>query len=267
METCYRHPSRETGVSCSNCGRPICPDCMTSTSVGMRCPECAQQRTKVKTMRTVEQPTLTYILMGVSIALAIGGLLSGDAAQWGGERFDDDFAISQSTVADGEIWRLVTAGFVHYGPFHLAFNMLGLYILGGMLEPALGRLRFGIVYFVSLLSGSFVALLLENEPERFTAGASGAIFGLMGAAVVLFRNRGIPLMESGLGFWLLLNLLFSLRPGVSLGGHLGGFVGGLIVAFVMVELAERYRLQRAVVYALAAAVGVLSVVGSIAVSS
>jgi membrane associated rhomboid family serine protease len=264
VEVCYRHPGRETGVSCSNCGRPICPDCMTSTSVGMRCPECAQQKTKVKTMATVEQPTLTYILMGISIALAIGGILSGDR-YWGGELLDDDFAISRATVGDGELWRLVTAGFVHYGPFHLAFNMLGLYILGGMLEPALGRVRFATVYFVSLLAGSFGALLLE--PVRDTVGASGAIFGLMGALVVLFRNRGIPLMESGLGFWLILNVVFSLRPGISLGGHLGGFVGGLLVAYVLIELPERFRTSRAVTLAIAGAIGVVSVAGALAVSA
>ena len=267
METCYRHPGRETGVSCSNCDRPICPDCMTTTSVGMRCPECARQKTKVKTIATIEQPTLTYVLMGISVVLALGGLFAGDTRDWGGDLLEEDFALSRAAVGDGEVWRLITSGFVHYGPLHLAFNMLGLYILGGMLEPALGRLRFGLVYLVSLLAGGFGALLLESHPERFTAGASGAVFGLMGAAVILFRNRGIPLMESGLGFWLVLNLLFSLRPGISLGGHLGGFVGGLIVGFLFVELADRVRLPRIAMYALAAAVGVASIAGALVVSA
>jgi membrane associated rhomboid family serine protease len=264
MDVCYRHPDRETGVACSNCERPICPDCMTSTPVGMRCPECAKQRTKVKTMSTVETPTLTYVLMGISIVVALGALMAGDR-EWGGTLLDDDFAVARSTVADGEVWRLVTSGFVHYGPFHLGLNMLGLYILGSLLEPAFGRVRFGVVYFVSLLAGSFGALLLQ--PVGDTVGASGAIFGLMGAAVVLFRNRGIPLMESGLGFWLGLNLLMSLRPGISLGGHLGGFIGGLIAAYVLVELQDRLRLSRPVALALAGAVGVVSVGGALAVAA
>jgi membrane associated rhomboid family serine protease len=264
VEVCYRHPNRETGVACSNCGNPICPDCMTSTSVGMRCPDCAGERTKVKTMATIEQPTLTFVLMGVSIALALGGLLAGDTREWGGDLLEEDFALSRPTIADWELWRLITSGFVHSGPFHLALNMLGLYILGSMLEPALGRLRFGVVYFVSLLAGSFGALALH--PEALTRGASGAVFGLMGAAVILFRNRGIPLMESGLGIWLGLNLLFSLRPGISLGGHLGGFFGGLIVAYVMIELTQRYRLPRQAPLAIAAVVAVLAVAGSLAVS-
>jgi membrane associated rhomboid family serine protease len=264
VDVCYRHPGRETGVACSNCGRPICPDCMTSTSVGMRCPECARQKTRVKTMATVETPMLTYVLMGISIALAIGALFSGDP-RWGGGVLDDDFEVARSTVGDGQVWRLVTSGFVHDGPIHLGLNMLGLYILGSMLEPALGRMRFGVVYFVSLLAGSFGALIFE--PALGTVGASGAIFGLMGAAVVLFRNRGIPLMESGLGFWLLLNLAISFRPGISLGGHLGGFVGGLLVAFVLIELPERVRLPRTAGLAIAAAIGAISIAGALVVSA
>lgn len=264
MEVCYRHPGRETGVSCSNCERPICPDCMTSTSVGMRCPECARQKTKVKTMATIEQPTVTFVLMGISIALGLGGFLAGDP-QFGGRLLDDDFAISRASVGDGELWRLVTSGFLHYGPFHLAANMLSLYILGSMLEPSLGRVRFALVYFVSLLAGSFGALLLQ--PVGFTAGASGAVFGLFGAAVVIFRKRGISLMESGLGLWLGLNLLISFRPGISLGGHLGGFAGGLIATYVLIELRERLRMPRAGAYAIVAALGVLAVVGALAVSA
>ena len=264
MEVCYRHPDRETGVSCSNCGRPICPDCMTSTSVGMRCPECARQKTKVKTMGSIEQPTVTYVLMGVSVALGIGGLLAGDP-EFGGELLDNDFGLSRATVGDGEVWRLVTSGFLHYGPFHLAANMLGLYILGSMLEPSLGRLRFGIVYFVSLLAGAFGALALTEV--GFTAGASGGVFGLMGAAVVIFRRRGIPIMESGLGLWLLLNLMMSFRPGISLGGHLGGLAGGFLATYVLTELQERFRLPRPAAYALAGAVGVVAVAGALAVSA
>src|SRR4051795_7131372 len=191
MATCYRHPSRETNVSCSNCGRPICPDCMTSTSVGMRCPECARQSTQVRRVtRSSETPTLTYILIGINVAVALGGFLSGANATGGGvgaSTLLNDGSVSRFAIEQGEYWRLITAGFLHAGLLHLGFNMFSLWVLGGILEPAIGRLRFGLIYFVSLLAGSFGALLLE--PSAPTVGASGAIFGLMGAG---FGVRGNP---------------------------------------------------------------------------
>jgi len=269
METCYRHPDRETGVSCSNCGRPICPDCMTTTPVGMRCPECARDRTKVKTMRSVEEPTLTYILIGINVVVALGTFFSGASATGGGglgSSLLSDGSVSRGAVDSGEYWRILTAGFLHTGFLHLAFNMFGLYILGGLLEPAIGRLRFAIIYFVSLLAGSFGALLLE--PTAPTVGASGAIFGLMGAAVVVMRQRGMNPMESGLGLWIGLNLLITFTiPNISIGGHIGGLLGGALAALVMFELRHRVRQLPALVPTLlAVAIGVLSVVGSIAVS-
>src|SRR5919109_906396 len=215
MEVCYRHPNRETGVRCSNCDRPICPDCMTVTPVGMRCPEGAGQgRTKVRTMRSMtDEPTLTYVLIGLNVIAGIGSLYGGNIGTEGGS-LTDAWAISRADMAAGDYWRIVTNGFVHVGIFHLAFNMLALWILGSLLEPALGRLRFGLVYFVSLLAGSFGALLLE--PTQPTVGASGAIFGLMGAAFVVMRNRGINPMESGLGMWLVLNLVITFAvPNIS----------------------------------------------------
>ena len=269
METCYRHPGRETGVSCSNCGRPICTDCMTSTSVGMRCPECARQRTKVKTMGSVTEPVLTYIIIGINVVVALGTLLSGASATGGGLSGSSllaDGSVSRLTVQDGEVWRVLTAGFLHSGPIHLLFNMYILYILGGMLEPAVGRLRFGIIYFVSLLAGSFGALLLE--PTAATVGASGAVFGLMGAAVVVMRNRGINPMESGLGLLIGFNLLLTfLIPGISIGGHIGGLIGGAVAAALMFELPDRVRVPAVVPTLLAAAIGAAAVAGSVAVSS
>jgi membrane associated rhomboid family serine protease len=267
VDVCYRHPGRETAVACSNCGRPICPDCMTSTPVGMRCPECARQRTKVKTMRSIEQPTLTYILIGICVALAFGSAASGgDAVGGDSGSIIADFALSRATVGDGEVWRLVTAGFLHAGLLHLFFNMYSLYILGTMLEPALGRVRFGLIYFVSLLAGSFGALLLQ--PTGFTVGASGAIFGLMGAAVVVMRNRGINPMESGLGLWIGLNLLITFTiPGISIGGHIGGLVGGALVAAILYEAPQRMRIPSFAPTLIAGAIGVASVAGALAVSA
>ena len=269
MEVCYRHPDRETGVACSNCGRPICPDCMTSTSVGMRCPECARQRTKVKTMASVETPMMTYVLIGICVLLSFGSSASGGSTVGGdsGDLFRD-FAVSRATVGDGEVWRLVTAGFLHAGFTHLLFNMFGLYILGSMLEPAIGRMRFAVIYFVSLLAGSFGALLLTTNPNQYTVGASGAIFGLMGAAVIILRHRGINPMESGLGMWIGLNLLITFAiPGISIGGHLGGLFGGALAAGILFDGAERLRLPRPVPELVAAALGVAAVAGALIVSA
>jgi membrane associated rhomboid family serine protease len=240
---------------------------MTSTSVGMRCPECARQRTKVRTMRSVEQPTLTYVLIGINVALALGSTLSGGGAAGGGSAGSLvlDFGLSRPTVADGEIWRVVTAGFLHAGFLHLFFNMYALWILGTMLEPAIGRLRFGLIYFVSLLAGSFGALLLQET--GFTVGASGAIFGLMGAAVVIMRNRGVSPMESGLGLWIGLNLLITFAvPRISIGGHIGGLIGGAIAAAILYDVTDRLRIPSPVPAVLVGAVGVLSVVGAVVVS-
>jgi membrane associated rhomboid family serine protease len=264
MEVCYRHPDRETGVSCSNCGRPICPDCMTSTSVGMRCPECAQEKTRARTVRSASMggggTTLTYVLVAINVAVALGVQLGGQPSvlqQYG--------VLYGPAVAEGEWWRLLTAGFLHAGIGHLLFNMLALYVLGQILEPAIGAMRFGIIYFVSLLAGSFGALLVS--PDAFTVGASGAVFGLMGAGVVIMRRRGINIMESGLGLWLGLNLVITfVFPGsISLGGHLGGLAGGLLAAIAIYEVGERIR-NTSVGIGLAVAVGVLAVAGSLVIA-
>jgi membrane associated rhomboid family serine protease len=273
VATCYRHPGRETGVSCSNCGRPICPDCMTSTSVGMRCPECASQRADVRRVGAAgvgEDPMLTYVLIGVNVAVALGAFLSGASATGGGgigsSSLLADGSVSRFAIDQGEYWRLLTAGFLHTGLIHLLFNMFALYILGGMLEPAIGRLRFAAIYFVSLLAGSFGALLLE--PTAATAGASGAIFGLMGAAVIVMRDRGINPMESGIGLWIGLNLLITFTiPGISIGGHIGGLIGGVLVALLFTEVAGRVRASESVITLLAAAIGAIAIAGAIAVSA
>jgi membrane associated rhomboid family serine protease len=242
---------------------------MTTTSVGMRCPECSRERTRVvRGTGLVGQPTLTYILIGINVAVALGSSLSGANAGTGlgGGAVISDGALSRASIHDGDVWRLITSGFIHAGFLHLAFNMYVLYVLGTMLEPAVGRLRFGIIYFVSLLAGAFGALLLQ--PIGFTVGASGAIFGLAGAAVVILRSRGVALMESGLAFFIGINLLLTFTiSGISIGGHLGGLVGGALAALALYELVPRARLPLAAGYALVGAIGAIAVAGSIVVSS
>jgi membrane associated rhomboid family serine protease len=248
MATCYRHPSRETGVSCSNCGRPICPDCMTTTPVGMRCPECASQRTKVKTIRSVSsRPELTLALIAINVVafLAEGNVsVTGqptDKVYEKGALFGSLEGIPGQGVAHGQWWRIVTGGFLHENIIHIGFNMYVLYVLGQMLEPALGSLRFGVIYGVSLLTGSLGALLVT--PHSLVVGASGAVFGLLGAAAVETRERQIPLMQSGVGGLILINLIISFSlPGISWGGHAGGLVGGALATWV-IHLGQRYRAQ------------------------
>ena len=268
MATCYRHSSRETGVSCSNCGRPICPDCMTPTPVGMRCPECARERTPVRTIRDLTmQASLTRVLIGINVVAWVAELATGRGGVLGGGTVFEYGALNGPGVAAGEYWRLVTSGFLHsnqmpFGLLHIGFNMYLLYVLGQMIEPSVGHLRFAALYAVSLLGGAFGALLLS--PDASTVGASGAVFGLMGGALVLMRARGIDPMQSGIPLLILLNLVLSLRPGISIGGHVGGLIGGLAAAFALVELGER-RGSRALPLVACAVLAVAAVVGSIAV--
>jgi membrane associated rhomboid family serine protease len=236
MAVCYRHPSRETGVSCSNCGNPICPDCMTPTPVGMRCPECSRQSTPVRTLRTMAvEPTVTYVLIAVNVLMHFGVRTSGGGSVY------RDFVLFGPLVGNGEWWRLLTSGFLHGSDFHLFANMLALFFLGRMVEPALGHVRFAALYFASLLAGSFGAVLLN--PTDTVVGASTAIFGLLGAAIVMARNRGIDLMASGLLPILGLNLLITFLPGlrISVGGHLGGLAGGLLAILALEGLSRRTR--------------------------
>jgi membrane associated rhomboid family serine protease len=275
MATCYRHPSRETGVSCSSCGRPICPDCMTPTPVGMRCPECSRQRTKVVRLRSAARvPQLTYALIAINVIafLAEGssvfsftGSASGGVdsvyvkgALLGSSEYPP---LAGQGVAHGQWWRIVSGGFLHENLLHIGFNMWVLYYLGLMLEPALGRLRFALIYGVSLLAGSLGALLVS--PHALTVGASGAVFGIMGAAAVEMRARQIPLMQSGVGGLIVLNLIISFTlPGISWGGHVGGLVGGAAAALVL-QLGDRYR-ARALALAACVLLGAGAVAGSLA---
>jgi membrane associated rhomboid family serine protease len=260
MATCYRHPSRETGVSCSNCGNPICPDCMTATPVGMRCPDCAGQKQRVHTMRSMHvDPTVTYVLIAICVLMFLGAGAGGSflTGSGGASRAFIDLALFEPAIADGEYWRLVTSGFLHSGLLHIGFNMYILYWLGPLLEPSLGHIRFLALYLASLLAGSFGALLLSPANE-YTVGASGAVFGLMGAAFVMQRARGIDPMQSGIGPVILFNLALSfIIPNISIGGHLGGLVGGALAAFAMDWVGARRR-------GIVAPVGACVVIGAIA---
>jgi membrane associated rhomboid family serine protease len=219
---------------------------MTPTPVGMRCPECSRERTQVRTLATLHgDPVLTYVLIGINVVLFFGSRGATDAYY--------DLVLQAGPVlgqpgtglADGELWRPITGAFLHargsFGFIHIAFNMYLLFILGQLLEPSLGKWRFGAIYFVSLLAGAFGAILMSS-PNTYTVGASGAVFGLMGAGVVFLRARGIDPMQSGLGPTILINLLFPfLFPGlnVSIGGHVGGLLGGFLAGWIVTRMSER----------------------------
>jgi len=270
-ETCYRHPDRETGVSCSSCGRPICPDCMTPTPVGMRCPECTKERTKVvrgvgQSSSGFAQAPATFTLIAINVVAYLIEIAAGSGGLNNpGGSVVVNFGIFGPAVADGEWYRLFTGAFLHASIIHIGFNMLLLFLLGRMLEPALGTPRFLLLYFASLLAGSFGALLLS--PDSLTVGASGAVFGLIAAAFVIARGRGMDALASQLGFLIVLNLVFTFGASrISVGGHLGGLIGGALCALVIVA-GERGKLgpnHRASEYAAMAAVAVISVVGALA---
>ena len=228
---------------------------MTQASVGFHCPECVKgSGQRVLTARQLRiDPIATKVLIGLNaavyvLAAATGGArglgalpdstLVNELLLIGAGAVREDGQLVVVGVAEGEWWRLVTGGFLHANLIHLGMNMLFLWILGSMLEPALGRARFVGLYVASLLAGSAGVMLMD--PEAATVGASGAIFGLLGAAVVLQRSRGIDPWRSGLGTLVIVNLAFTfLVPGISVGGHLGGLIGGAATGVVVFALERR----------------------------
>lgn len=265
MQTCYRHNDRRAGVVCQRCDRPICPDCMRQASVGFHCPECTREGAQkvVRPGQLVDRPLVTQILVGINLAIYVAGVGAG-------LRTRNDFIFDGGLVgsglnpfngeligvAHGEWWRIVTSGFLHANLIHIGFNMFVLYRLGQLLEPVLGRSRFALGYGVSLLGGGLGVMLMD--PNHFTVGASGAVFGLMGLAVAAFRSRGVNIMDTGLGAMIMLNLLFTFTiPGISIGGHVGGLVTGLVVGVLMLDIGPRYLRDPSVVTGAVVALGVV----------
>lgn len=286
--TCTRHPDRPAGRRCTRCGRPACDQCLVQAAVGSHCVDCVRaSKPDVRTRArfwSARQPTLiTLSLITANVAVFVLLLLVGqEPAAFTGTVTDMHlrFGLSRDVLAETIIWRaddggvyitqpdewyrLVTSGFLHFGVIHLAFNMYFLYVLGPMIEPALGRVRFVLLYFASLLGGSLGVVLLDSA-GGITAGASGAVFGLLAAAAVGLWRRGVNPLSTGVGTALILNLFITFAiPGISIGGHLGGAVAGAVCGAVM--LAPPYRsFPRWASYATPVAVGIGSVVASILV--
>ena len=255
---------------------------MTPTPVGMRCPECARDRTKVRTMRSTRgtSRSVTEILIGINVIVFLAEvatgvpLFSGNDSGWVyyhgvlyGPAIRGHFLFPPGFPLAGhdQYWRLLTSGFMHASLIHIGLNMLSLWFVGRVLEPGIGRRNFLAIYFASLFAGSFGALLFQ--PRIPTLGASTAIFGIFGALIVVANARRIPIWQSGLMPVLILNFVFTLTyPGISIGGHLGGLVSGLLCGYLVVELDER-RGKKSWALAGCALVGAISIIGAIAVAS
>lgn len=248
LTTCYRHPNREAGRRCTRCGKPACEECLVRADIGSQCLECAKAgRPKGRERArywSARQPTLiTYALMAINVAVFIAiAIREPDSLSSSRMTIDQaDLSLSEYSIAiDHEWYRLITNGFLHFGFIHIAFNMLLLFQLGQMLEPILGRVRFALLYFAALLGGSAGIMLLNQNVLEQHGGASGAVFGLLGAAAVLLLQRGVNPLTTGIGTTLMLNLLITFSiPGISIGGHIGGVVGGAAAGWFMLAPKSR----------------------------
>jgi membrane associated rhomboid family serine protease len=239
MAYCYRHPDRETGLSCSVCERPICTECMTMAPVGIRCPEHSGKPQGVQRMTTGVRRVsfegtgalVTKTLIAINVLVFLVNLAQGASlSRNGGELFVRGLLYGP-VVADGDWWRLLTAAFLHGSILHLGMNMLMLWWIGGPVEEALGRGRFLALYIASALAGSAGALLVS--PNALTVGASGAIFGILGAALV-FEQQGLHVLGGSALSIIVLNLVLTFAvPNISIGGHIGGLVGGAVCGLAL----------------------------------
>ncbi len=252
MPTCYRHPGRETYIRCQRCDRPICPDCMRDASVGFHCPSCVAEASR--TVRSAQaayggkpsdDPRVTaQVLIGINALVWLLISATGGAASVWVDRLSlwrQDVVLSTGGggvvrihgVADGALWQLVTSMFTHVEIWHIGFNMLALWFLGPPLEAALGRARFLVVYLGAGLVGSTLVYWLAPINVS-TLGASGCVFGLMGALLVLtLKVRG---NVQQILMWIGINAVITVagRGAISWQGHLGGFVGGILLTLVLV---------------------------------
>ncbi|WP_420450713.1 rhomboid family intramembrane serine protease [Ilumatobacter sp.] len=278
-EACFRHANRAAGRRCTRCGRPACAECLEQASVGSHCVECAEATrpdvvTRARYWQASKPAIVATSLIALNVAIFAWMVLAsgGEALAGGGTRAHADLALFDSwrtgiletargpvRVSDGGDWyRLVTSGFVHYGIIHLAFNMYFLWVLGNQMEPQLGRGRFAALYAASLLGGSAGVVVIDSG--GFSAGASGAIFGLLGAFAVGVWQHGVNPFSTQIGTLLLINLgITFFIGGISIGGHVGGLVAGSICGFVM--MAPGYKgYPRWSTWALPAVVGLAAVV-------
>jgi membrane associated rhomboid family serine protease len=238
LETCYRHPDQVTGVHCTRCGRPICPDCMRPAAVGYQCQDCLREAggsvpRRRRSITVGGTGRITRILIAINVAVFVVEIAAGGGLT--NRHLLDMGALFSPAVAQGEYWRLVTVMFLHASFLHIALNMYALYILGGPVEEWYGEWRFVAIYFVSGFLGA-VASFTFGPINVIGVGASGAIFGLLGAWLIYnFRRRENPLAFQNMriaGILILLNLVFSFSvPGIDWRAHVGGLLGGIAAGY------------------------------------
>lgn len=258
---CYRHPDRETGLSCSECGRPICADCANFGPVGIRCPDHASARkagpaTRIKPRPVLRTPGIalgtnrapvTYVLIALNLVIYVigasqaGGLNNPGLGIFVPGSLYRRWVLYGPWVPHGGWYRLVSSMFLHESLLHIGFNMYVLWAIGRIVEQYLGTARFIGLYFVSGLAGSAGALLVW--PQSPGLGASGAIFGVLGAMMILewqatgsFAGQAFVLVVINLG-------LSFVIPHVGWGAHLGGLIGGILITLAYGHWGNRGRAQ------------------------
>ncbi|AYL37064.1 rhomboid family intramembrane serine protease [Streptomyces sp. PDY-4] len=254
VPVCYRHPERETGIRCTRCERPICPECMVDASVGFQCPECVREgrgtghapaasvpRTIAGGAVAADPRLVTKILLGINLAVFLAVQVRPSLVRdlyligaWPPAPF-----LPTQGVAEGEWYRLFTSMFTHQEIWHIAFNMLSLWWLGGPLEQALGRARYLTLYLISGLAGGALTYLLASGTTA-SLGASGAIFGLFGATAVLMRRLKYD-MRPVIAL-LVINLIFTFGwSNIAWQAHIGGLVAGVVIGYAMVHAPRERR--------------------------
>jgi membrane associated rhomboid family serine protease len=271
--TCPRHPQREAWRACTRCNRVWCNECLVSASVGSQCVECVKAgrppaaeriRRSVATKSFPATRVLLFTNVAVFVVMVIidSRVLEGRLGGFDSPYFD--LGLNRVYIADGQWWRLLTSGFIHFGLIHLAFNSLALWNLGQTLEPLIGSRKFTLLYFASMLAGSAGVLILGGG--GLTGGASGAIFGLFGATAVALKHQGINPFRTSIGTMLLINLALTFTiSGISIGGHIGGLVGGAICGMVLTAPKWR-KVPQAAMWGVPVAVMIVSVAISLVVS-
>ncbi len=271
LPRCYRHPNMPTGRSCTRCGRPACGDCLQAVTIGSQCPDCIKASRPTATVRAkdwnaAQDALITRIIIALNVAVFVWVLIGDTSSAGFGSSVSSrevDLGLNKLLLSFNHEWyRLVTSGFLHFGILHIAMNMYLLFQLGKLLEPPLGRLQYGLLYFACLLGGSLGVLVLEGSGTGLHGGASGAVFGLMGAAAIGMQRRGINIFRTGLGATLMINLLLTFTiPGISIGGHIGGIVMGAVCGSIMLSPPQQKQPPW-----LGYAVPVIAIVGSVIAS-
>jgi membrane associated rhomboid family serine protease len=238
VPTCYRHPDRETGLSCYECGRPICAECVRPSPVGLRCPDDAGQRRGMaaprivrRTSATVLEAPVTRALIALNVIVYLITAVQGAGLNSPGGTLFGKFILWGPYLHDGQWWRLVTVMFLHGNLLHLGFNMFALWAVGRPVETYLGSLRYSLLYFVSGIAGAAGHLVYDVHSPA--VGASGAIFGVLGAMMILEWNATGKLAGQALT-WIVINLVFNFLynsggGNISIGAHIGGLIGGILV--------------------------------------